>query len=155
MSSAPRNLKTRIQHKNDLEYYWLKATNFIPLKGELIIYDREVDTTGATLTTVIDGKTVTLLPEGRTTPYTYARVKIGDGVRTVGQLEFIDSGITYDIGNTTTAGITKLYSEPGDNTDGTMTQEAITEVVENLIGCGTSDPDSNTAGQFYFKYSAE
>lgn len=31
-------LKTRIQMKNDTAANWDKATNFIPLKGELIIY---------------------------------------------------------------------------------------------------------------------
>ena len=155
MSSTPKSLNSRIQNKHDLEYYWKLAANFRPLKGELIIYDREVDAAGNVLTAIIDGETKPLLPKGRTTPYTYARVKIGDGVRTVEQLEFIDNGAAYDIGNTTTAGITKLYSEPGDNTDGTMTQEAITEAVESLIGYGTTDPDSSTACQFYFKYSAE
>ena len=29
----------RIIHKHDTEENWLKAENFIPLKGELIIYD--------------------------------------------------------------------------------------------------------------------
>lgn len=32
-------LNTRIQHKTDTTANWDKATNFIPLKGELIVYD--------------------------------------------------------------------------------------------------------------------
>lgn len=38
-----------------------------------------------------------------------------------------DTNTTYSIGNETTAGITKLYSTTGNSTDGSMTQYAITE----------------------------
>ena len=34
-------VKTRIQNKNDIEANWLKATNFTPLKGEVIIYNED------------------------------------------------------------------------------------------------------------------
>ena len=30
----------RIVHKHDIEANWLKAENFIPKQGEIIIYDR-------------------------------------------------------------------------------------------------------------------
>lgn len=53
---AEKTLKTRIQHKHEPEANWLQATNFIPLAGELIIYD--VDET-----------------------HSKPRFKIGDGVR--------------------------------------------------------------------------
>ena len=33
-----KQLKTRIQHKIDTYENWEKATNFTPLKGEIIIY---------------------------------------------------------------------------------------------------------------------
>lgn len=36
---AEKTLKTRIQHKHDLQENWEKATGFVPLAGELIIYD--------------------------------------------------------------------------------------------------------------------
>jgi hypothetical protein len=72
-------VKTRIVNKHDLEVNWLKATNFVPLKGELVVYDIEVDAAGNTLT----------LPNGRTTPYTYERCKIGDGKKTVTDLPFV------------------------------------------------------------------
>lgn len=39
---AEKMLKARIQHKHDFEANWKKAKNFIPLNGELIIYNAEV-----------------------------------------------------------------------------------------------------------------
>ena len=53
----------RIVHKHDTEENWLKATNFIPKQGELIIYD--VDT-----------------------EHNYERFKIGDGINLVNDLPF-------------------------------------------------------------------
>lgn len=35
---AEKNLTTRIKHKIDTSVNWAKAVNFIPLKGEIIIY---------------------------------------------------------------------------------------------------------------------
>ena len=35
---AEKNLTTRIKHKTDTSANWAKAVNFIPLKGEIIIY---------------------------------------------------------------------------------------------------------------------
>jgi hypothetical protein len=57
-------LKTRISHKIDIEENWNKATNFIPLKGEIIIYDVDANN------------------ENR-------RIKIGDGVKNVIDLDFL------------------------------------------------------------------
>lgn len=36
-----QSVKTRIKHKHDIEANWLKATNFVPLAGELIVYDTD------------------------------------------------------------------------------------------------------------------
>jgi hypothetical protein len=74
-----KRILTRIQQKHDIEVNWLKATTFIPMKGEVIIYDSEVDNDGNILG----------LPESRTLPYTYARLKIGDGITNVNNLPFI------------------------------------------------------------------
>lgn len=73
-----KNIKSRIVNKHAIESDWIKATNFVPLQGELVIYDIEIDADGNTLT----------LPEGRTTPYNYERFKIGDGVTNVNELPF-------------------------------------------------------------------
>lgn len=48
-------VKTRIQHKHDTEVNWNQATSFIPLQGELIVYDPDDN-------------------------YSYPRFKFGDGV---------------------------------------------------------------------------
>ena len=74
---ANNNFYARIQQKIDTEENWNKAVNFVPLKGEIIIYD-------------IDSA------------HDYKRIKIGDGVTTVINLEFVadinDLGaITIDI----------------------------------------------------------
>ena len=43
----------------------------------------------------------------------------------------VDTDTTYEIGTETTPGITKLYINMGNNADGTMTQKAITEAINN------------------------
>ena len=63
-----KEIKSRIIHKHDTEENWLKAVNFIPKKGELIIYD-------------IDSIHI------------IERFKIGDGVNYVSDLPFQESNI--------------------------------------------------------------
>lgn len=60
---AEQNIKSRIQHKHDTEANWNKAVNFIPLKGEIIVYDTDSNVN-------------------------YERMKIGDGVTTIINLPF-------------------------------------------------------------------
>ncbi len=62
-----KNLNARIVHKHDIEENWLKATNFTPKQGELIVYD-------------VDNA------------HNYVRIKIGDGERLVNSLPFVDAG---------------------------------------------------------------
>ena len=54
---------TRIQHKHDIEANWIKAVNFTPLNGEIIVYDKDNE-------------------------HDYARIKIGDGITKVSDLPF-------------------------------------------------------------------
>lgn len=61
---AGKTVKTRIQLKNDTEANWNKAINFIPLRGEPIIYLTDQ-------------------------AHPFFRIKIGDGVTAVAQLPFI------------------------------------------------------------------
>lgn len=75
-----KNIKTRVVTKHELEAVWNSNNTFVPLQGEIIIYDSEIDNKG----------TVLQLPEGRTSPYTYSRFKIGDGFTTVQNLPFLD-----------------------------------------------------------------
>lgn len=54
---ANKTLKTRIINKHDVEANWDKAVNFIPKKGEIIVYDED-DTHSCPRFKVGDGKTV-------------------------------------------------------------------------------------------------
>ena len=69
---AEKTLNARIIHKHDTEANWLKAVNFIPKQGEMIVYD-------------IDDN------------YDYERIKIGDGATLVSSLPFVVDTITNDI----------------------------------------------------------
>lgn len=55
----------RVVNKHDVEANWLKATNFIPMQGELIVYDKD-------------------------STHNYERFKIGDGSTVVSSLPFAD-----------------------------------------------------------------
>lgn len=58
-----KEIKTRIRNKHDLEANWQKAVNFIPLAGEMIVYDPDDS-------------------------HTQPRIKIGDGTTAVSSLPF-------------------------------------------------------------------
>ena len=60
-----KSIKTRVINKHDIEANWNLAVNFIPHKGEIIIYDAD---------------------EQNQLP----RIKIGDGKTIVTELDFID-----------------------------------------------------------------
>lgn len=62
-------MKERIQIKHDIAANWAKAKNFIPLPGELIIYDG-----------IIENGIYVEQP----------RLKIGDGVHKLDELPFIE-----------------------------------------------------------------
>lgn len=64
---AEKSLQARIQNKCDTTANWEKATNFVPKKGEIIVYS--------------DGG-------GTGIP----KMKVGDGTTVVGSLKFIESG---------------------------------------------------------------
>lgn len=93
-----KRIRSRSIQKHDLEVNWNKATSFVPYKGEFIIYDIEVDEDGNNITQIVDGveKTVYELV-GRTTPYTYERIKLGDGKTKVSELPFIDNAVKTEI----------------------------------------------------------
>lgn len=83
-------LNTRLQNLHGTEQEWLTLNNsieFIPRVGEIIIYDCEIDANGNTLA----------LPEGRTTPYTYNRMKVGDGIHNVVSLPFVTKHVFEEI----------------------------------------------------------
>ena len=59
----------RVINKHDIEANWLKAVNFTPKKGEIIIYDADEN-------------------------YEYQRMKIGDGTTLVSDLPFFIEPMT-------------------------------------------------------------
>ena len=58
-----QEIKARIQLKHETEQVWKNTTNFIPMIGEMIVYDVDHN-------------------------HSYERFKIGDGVRNVNELPF-------------------------------------------------------------------
>ena len=84
-----KTLNTRIFLAHDFEINWNKAVNFIPGLGEIIIYDSEVDAEGSPIAEAKDQ--LGNYPNNRKDPFTTARIKIGDGRRTVVNLEFASS----------------------------------------------------------------
>lgn len=60
---ANKTFQGRIVQKHDTEANWKKAINFIPLKGEIIIYDKD--------------------------EYGFTRIKIGDGATKINDLPFL------------------------------------------------------------------
>jgi len=81
--AAEKQMNSRIQLKNDIEANWLKAVNFIPKLGEVIIYNAE--------------KEGDELPEDRIVPIPYPRIKIGNNETNVSNLPFIDDGLWEQI----------------------------------------------------------
>lgn len=121
---AEKNLNARIVHKHDLEINWEKATNFIPKQGEIIIYDRETFANGLIMpNTVADGEGNSLLSSGRTTPFTYERFKIGDGIKNVINLPFTVAPITNaEIDDVCGTSLGEIISSIGYST-GTITAQ--------------------------------
>lgn len=70
-----KELISRIVHKSDVEKRWQLAVDFVPLKGEIIIYDRDDN----------------IEDEAFKGTHSYARFKIGDGVTKVNELPFANS----------------------------------------------------------------
>ena len=65
--AEPRRIKTRIIQKHAQAATWDNAKNFVPLEGELIVFDKDSSTS-------------------------YPRLKIGDGSKTINELPFITAG---------------------------------------------------------------
>ena len=66
---AEKTLQCRLINKHDTAAKWADNTTFIPLKGEVIVYDVDDD-------------------------YDYERIKVGDGIKTVNELPFVNDAIT-------------------------------------------------------------
>lgn len=62
--SNTKQINSRLQQKHDIEANWNKAVNFIPLLGELILYDPDETCS-------------------------YTRFKVGDGIKVAKDLPFV------------------------------------------------------------------
>ena len=71
MATQQKKVSSRIIPKHDIESNWNKATNFIPLKGEIIVYDADEN-------------------------YSYPRIKHGDGVTNVNELPFRELQVDWN-----------------------------------------------------------
>lgn len=63
-----KKINARIVQKHDIEDNWLKAVNFVPMQGEIVVYDKDEN-------------------------YDYERIKVGDGVTLVSDLSFVADAI--------------------------------------------------------------
>ena len=141
-----KQIKARIQHKIDIQENWEKATNFIPLKGEWIFYDKDANNENI-------------------------RLKIGDGTTPINDLEFVSlpSNIDEISWNDLTD---KPFYETGWSIewDGTPTEEFVDvsdtmgaiiykvgeeKTKEELIGttCKYIFPDTNEEKEFIIESS--
>ena len=64
---SEKRVNSRIIHKHDTATNWLKSS-FVPLKGEVVVFDIDDD-------------------------YSYERLKIGDGVKNVNALPFVEDAL--------------------------------------------------------------
>lgn len=117
---ATKSFNTRIIHKHDIAKNWELAVNFVPEKGELIVYDIDEN-------------------------YSYERFKIGDGVKNVNALPFADdtkvdkvSGKGLSTNDYTTAEKNKLS---GIASGAEVNQNAFSNV---KVGSTTIAADSKT-----------
>jgi len=69
---AEKRIYGRAVQKHDVEANWLKATNFVPMQGEVIVYDIDEN-------------------------YNYERIKIGDGIQNVNALPFVDDVLRAEL----------------------------------------------------------
>lgn len=138
---AEKVLNSRIQLKHDIEANWEKAENFIPKMGEAILYD--VDSNHNRVRIKIgNGQTpINSLPFAVDYNETVADISIQGTVLTYTKGD--GSTNSYDIPDTTyaqataeTLGLVKLYGTLGSNTDGTMTQKAITDELNKKVSLG-------------------
>ena len=93
---AEKNLTTRIKHKIDTSANWAKAVNFIPLKGEIIIYSD------------------------------LRKIKVGDGTTKVNSLQFLadfskNEADNYYVKKLGSTGVYKVYMSAPDGNDASRT----------------------------------
>ena len=125
-----KKLMARFQQKTDSTTNWEKATNFIPEKGELIVYQDEDEDV--------------------------SKIKVGDGKTTVGKLRFsVDesSGGSADLPLSNGEGTKSLifnegaakgsFSFAGGSTDKSLVTDLVGNIVDDYISI---EPSQANAG---------
>lgn len=125
---SEKTFNARIVHKHDVEANWIKAVNFVPKQGEIIVYD--IDST-----------------------HTYERFKIGDGKTLVSALPFSNdnkvdkvSGKGLSTNDYTTAEKNKLAGiETGANktvVDSALSSSSTNPVQNKVVNTAISNLNS-------------
>ena len=121
---AENIIKVRQKQRCDTEANWT-SKNPVLLAGEIAISS---DKNG--LMKVGDGKSI-----WTAIPYSKASLSKTDVTTALGYTP-PTTNTTYSIGTSSTAGIVKLYTGTGSNTDGSMTQAAIKSALDGKSGTG-------------------
>ena len=92
-----KHIKGVIIPRHDTAINWSKAINFVPNKGELIVFDADVN-----LTEPYTGTGTATNKDGTTSAFVYesseiVRFKFGDGLHNVNILPFVTTGSNGDV----------------------------------------------------------
>lgn len=114
---------TRIQQKHDVEANWVKAVNFIPKQGEIIVYDVDAN-------------------------YSYERFKIGDGIKKVNELPFANANIDSTLSIEGAAADAKAVGDAFDVLGALSTKDSVSKS-DLALDVQTSLGKADTALQSY------
>lgn len=106
----------RIVSKHDTEANWLKATNFTPKQGEMIVYDKD-------------------------STHSYERLKIGDGVQNVNALPFVDDNKVDKVSGKGLS--TNDYTTTEKNKLAGIADGANKTVVDSALSASSTNPVQN------------
>lgn len=115
----------RIQNKSDKQVNWEKAINFVPLKGEIIIYEKDEN-------------------------YSYDRIKLGDGVTKVNDLPFAGSDFSGTILYTPQT-LTEEQQTQARINIGAVSEEDVIDIIAN----GTEPQINATGELIEFNFEKE
>lgn len=117
-----KRFNTRLVNKHDVEANWLKATNFIPMQGEIICYDVDEN-------------------------YSYERFKIGDGITNVNNLPFCVQ--QPDWNQTDEASPDYIFNKPVEMTEDDMVDFLVEVGAINPIANGENVMYTNGSNKIY------
>jgi len=79
-----KTISTKIQQNRNFQSVWeTTKSDYVPLEGELIVFEAEKTLDGTILDNSVTGRE----------HYTFPRIKVGDGVTNVMDLPFASSGV--------------------------------------------------------------